>query len=90
MCPLSFPAALPESSKAQAADSLARDVYEYLKGIDYQTYYDAMPGGKGQEKLFEYSLQSTRAAKIKMAEFLKLMPQDQVEAAQSQANPFAS
>lgn len=88
-------AALPDSRAASAADELARDVYEYIKGIDYQIYFDSVGGnignrgGSGQKDMFAYSQQSAAAAGLKLKEFLKLMPYDQVEAAQQQANATA-
>ena len=87
-------ASLPDAKAAEAADQVARDVYEYVKGIDYQTYYESVGGGMGsksrggsrEKELFEYSLQSAEAAAVKLKEFLALMPRDQVEAAELQAN----
>ena len=90
-------AALPDSRAANDADMVARDVYEYVKGIDYQTYYDSVggggsksKGGSGEKELFDYSQKSAGAARRKLKEFLALMPRDQVEAAEQQANtlPF--
>lgn len=89
-------ASLSGSRAAETADYVARDVYEYIKGIDYQTYYDSVGGamgvrgGSGQKELFDYSQQSAAAARKKLDEFLALMPRDQVEAAQQQAStlPF--
>lgn len=91
-----FFAALQGSRAAETADYVARDVYEYIRGIDYQTYYDSVGGamgvrgGSGQKELFDYSQQSAVAAGKKLEEFLALMPRDQVEAAQQQAStlPF--
>ena len=91
-----FFAALSDSRSAETADYIARDVYEYIKGIDYQTYYDSVGGAMGtrggskEKELFEYSQQSAVAAGKKLSEFLALMPRDQIEAAVDQANamPF--
>lgn len=90
--------ALPDAKQAERAEYVARDVYEYLKGIDYQTYYESISGGpgalarggSGQAELFDYSLRSASAARKKLKEFLSLMPREQVEAAQQQAEvlPF--
>lgn len=82
-------AALEDPRKAAAADVLARDVYEYVRGIDYQTYYDSISapgsrGGSAKRELFEYSLKSAGAARAGLAAFLALMPREQVEAAQQQ------
>jgi hypothetical protein len=89
---------LSDSRQAEAADYVARDVYEYLKGIDYQTYYESVGGGpggmarggSGQAELFEYSMRSAGAARRKLQEFLALMPADQLEAAEQQVatSPF--
>lgn len=82
----------------EAAEYVARDVYEYLKGIDYQTYFESVGGGPGGMKrggsekgeMFEFSKQSATAARKKLKEFLALMPVEQVEAAQQQVDvlPF--
>ncbi len=89
-------ASLSDSRAASAADEIARDVYEYVKGIDYQIYFDSVGGnvgnrgGSGQKDMFSYSQKSAVAAGLKLKEFLKLMPYDQIEAAQQQVNtsPF--
>ena len=71
---------------AQRADSVGRDVYEYLKGIDFQTYFESRVGasmsGEQSKEFFEYSTSSAKAAAGKLDEFLRLMPEDQLEAAQ--------
>lgn len=69
---------------AQRADALGRDVYEYLKGVDYQTYFESRVGrggGEREREFFEYSTSSAKAAVGKLEEFLRLMPEDQLEAA---------
>ena len=94
--PPTTPAALPASRTASAADSVARDAYEYIKGIDYQTYYESVGGSRGsrggraEKDLFDYSLRSVAAAQDKLREFLALMPRDQLEAAMQQvaSTPF--
>lgn len=86
-------ASLPDARAAEAADRVARDVYEYVKGIDYQTYYESVGGGRGsragggsgEKELFEFSQRSAAAAAQRLADFLALMPRDQVEAAKQQA-----
>ena len=82
------PAALAavDGRLAQRADSVGRDVYEYLKGIDFQTYFESRVGasmsGEQSKEFFEYSTSSAKAAAGKLDEFLRLMPEDQLEAAQ--------
>ena len=85
-------ASLPDAKLVEKADVVARDVFEYLKGIDYQTYYESVGGvstgisGGGQQlkEMFEYSSNSAEAAQHKLEEFLNLMPEDQVLAARQQ------
>lgn len=82
---------LPDGKSAERADFVARDVYEYLKGIDYQTYYESVGGsgrmsngGQQAKEMFEYSENSAKAAQRKLDEFLSLMPEDQLDAAKQQ------
>jgi len=75
-------ASLPSSKAAEAAEYVARDVYEYIKNIDYQTYYDTP--NKSSKELFDFSQKSAAAADGKLKEFLSLMPRDQVKAAEDQ------
>lgn len=84
-------ASLPDGRLAEKADFVARDVYEYLKGIDYQTYFESVGGsgrmsngGQQAKEMFEYSENSAKAAQKKLEEFLSLMPADQLEAAKQQ------
>ncbi len=83
-------ASLSDSKLVEKADTVARDVYEYLKGVDYQTYYESIsmtsPGGKEMKEMFEYSSNSAIAAKGKLAEFLSLMPAEDLEAAKQQVS----
>ena len=61
-------------------------MYEYLKGIDFQTYFESRVcssmSGEQSKEFFEYSTSSAKAAAGKLDEFLRLMPEDQLEAAQ--------
>lgn len=84
-------ASLPDGKLAERADFVARDVFEYIKGIDYQTYFESVggsgklsTGGQQAKEMFEYSENSAKAAQKKLDEFLSLMPADQLEAAQQQ------
>jgi hypothetical protein len=84
-------ASLPDGKLAEKADFVARDVYEYLKGIDYQTYFESVGGsgrmsngGQQAKEMFEYSENSAKAAQKKLDEFLSLMPEDQLDAATQQ------
>jgi hypothetical protein len=82
---------------AQRADSVGRDAYEYLKGVDFQTYFESRIGGTGpsaangaQTKAFyDYSRSSALAAATKLDEFLRMMPEDQLEAARTAARTAA-
>lgn len=83
-------ASLESPALIEKADTIARDVYEYLKGIDYQTYYDSVAtrgsrGGQELKEMFDFSSKSAAAAQSKLEEFLKLMPQEELAAAKSQA-----
>jgi hypothetical protein len=79
--------ALPDARASAAASAVARDVYEYVSGIDYQQYYDSMGGARGARggavsaELFEYSARSARAARASLAAFLALMPREALEGA---------
>jgi A/G-specific adenine glycosylase len=85
-------ASLDSPALIEKADAIARDVYEYLKGIDYQTYYDSIGasrgsrGGQELKEMFDFSSKSADAAQSKLEEFLKLMPKEELAAAKSQAN----
>lgn len=73
---------MPDARAAEAADYVGRDVFEYIKNIDYQTYYDSP--NSAQSRLSEFSSKSAAAAEMKLQEFLMLMPRDQREAAEQQ------
>ena len=89
-------ACLEDAKVAEKADSVGREVYEYIKGIDYQTYYESLGGSMGSrggqalKEMFEYSTNSASAAQRKLEEFFNLMPQEQYEAAMQQVttSPF--
>jgi hypothetical protein len=64
---------LKSSRESEAAEAVARDVYEYLKQIDYQQYYDSMGrpgsvGGQNQQQFYDFSLQAVKAAKVGVVE----------------------
>lgn len=68
------------ASKPQIAEFLARDVYELVRQVDYNQYYESV-GKQNDQRHYEFSLSSAKAAQVKLKEFLTLMPPDQVEAA---------
>jgi hypothetical protein len=77
-----------------AAEAVGREVYEYVEQMDYNRYFEAMPGGTRSgavaKQYNDFSLKATKTAQIKLREFLALMPREQLEAAQQQVNstPF--
>lgn len=80
---------LGDARTRERAELLARDIIEYLDGIDYNKYYDAMgrPGSRGgdKEKQFsDFSVRAVDAAQGKLKEFFALMPRDAMEAAKEQ------
>jgi hypothetical protein len=77
-----------DPSASSAATTVGRDVYEYIKGIDYQTYYDRRTSPTGDDQLLEYSRSSAKAAVAKLDEFFRLMPADQLEAARAATAPL--
>jgi len=84
-------AVLPDAAAGKATE-VARDCYEYIKNIDYQTYYESVGGtpgtrgGSAQKAMFEFSLKSASTARLKLTEFLALMPKDQLDAAKQQVS----
>jgi len=84
-------ASLGGATTVQEAEFVARDVYELVKQIDYQQYYDSIgrgggSGGRNEKEFYDFSLKAARAASAKLKEFLKYMPADQLEAAQQIVN----
>lgn len=84
-------AALPDSRSAEKAGVVARDVIEYLDSIDYNKYFESMQkpsarSGDVQKMFVDFSLNSIRAAQVKLKLFFSLMPAEQMEAARQQAN----
>lgn len=88
-------ASLGGATTVQEAEFVARDVYELVKQIDYQQYYDSIgrgggSGGRNEKEFYDFSLKAARAASAKLKEFLKYMPADQLEAAQQMVNNSSS
>lgn len=85
---------LPGTRESEQASAVAREVYEYVLQIDYDQYFESLAGarkdGRAQQQYYDFSLNSCRAAQIKLRDFLALMPADQREAAASQLDiaPF--
>ena len=48
---------------------MGREVYEFVKQVDYNQYYESMAGatidGKTQQRYFDFSLNSARAAQVR-------------------------
>ena len=81
---------LPEAKKA-VAQKLALQEVEYLTDMDYNTFFDALPGSKAvppalQAKFVQFSSSALKAAQSTLRDFLALMPEDQLTAAQQQAS----
>lgn len=70
------------------AEAIGRDVYEYVQSIDYDKYFESMRGaprdGAVSARYILFSLNSAKAAQVKLQQFLDLMPADQREAAAMQ------
>lgn len=80
-------ASIADTGIAGKVDLIARDAYEYVKGIDYQTYYDSRSmEGQQLKEMFDFSSNSAKAAQRKLEEFLSLMPEDEVMAARQQVS----
>uniref|UniRef100_A0A7S1X3N2 Uncharacterized protein n=1 Tax=Tetraselmis chuii TaxID=63592 RepID=A0A7S1X3N2_9CHLO len=85
---------LDDNKTREAANTLAFDFLEYLQQVDYSKYFENMrtatPSGADKARFAEFSLQCVKAAELKLKDFLKLMPAEDLEAAQSQlsANVF--
>jgi len=73
---------LENDKEYQRANALTVDFVEYMAAVDFSEYFDSRVAVS--ERQVDFSVQAAKAAEAKLAEFLKLMPADQLEAAQSQ------
>ncbi|KXZ56657.1 hypothetical protein GPECTOR_1g592 [Gonium pectorale] len=81
-------ALIPEAKTATRVQELSADLYEYLRSLDYQQYFDAMPtraiSGAQNAQYAQFSLSSLQAAQAKLNELLALVPKDQLQTAREQ------
>ncbi|GIL72877.1 hypothetical protein Vretifemale_3169 [Volvox reticuliferus] len=81
-------ALIPEAKTASRAQELSADLYEYLRSLDYQRYFDAIPqkviSGAQNAQYAQFSLSSLQAAQVKLTELLSLVPKDQLQLARDQ------
>lgn len=85
-------AALQGGGTRDKAKTLASDILEYVAQIDFDKYFDAQGrggglGGKRNQEFVDFSASSVKATQTKLAEFLRLFPADDVQAARQQAAP---
>ena len=80
-------AALREPRAQERAKALAVSVLEYVDQADYAAYFDsrAPPTGAQNAEFAAFSGQAIRAAEVRLAEFLALMPAEDLEAARANA-----
>jgi A/G-specific adenine glycosylase len=88
-------AALPDGSKRDKAKTLAADILEYVAQIDFNKYFDTQAsrsglGGRRNQEFVDFSASSVKATQAKLAEFLRLFPAEDVQAARDQAAPPTS
>eukprot|EP00741_Cyanophora_paradoxa_P018329 tig00000204_g17698.t1 len=77
-------AGLDTDEDEERARAQARTFIEYLSQVDAQGYYDSRdPSGAAQARLAEFSKKAHTAALAELDKFLRLMPEEQVEAAQA-------
>ncbi|PNW85057.1 hypothetical protein CHLRE_03g169900v5 [Chlamydomonas reinhardtii] len=82
-------ALIPDSRTAARVTELSADLYEYLKSLDYQQYFDSPLRAKANTgaqnaQYASFSLQSLQAAQGKLNELLTLVPKDQLQLARDQ------
>ncbi|KAG2443086.1 hypothetical protein HYH02_009500 [Chlamydomonas schloesseri] len=82
-------ALIPEARTAARATELSADLYEYLKGLDYQQYFDSpmrskANSGSQNAQYAAFSLQALAAAQGKLNDLLSLVPKDQLQLARDQ------
>ncbi|EFJ42976.1 hypothetical protein VOLCADRAFT_83434 [Volvox carteri f. nagariensis] len=81
-------ALIPEAKTATRVQELSADLYEYLRSLDYQQYFDAIPqkaiSGAQNAQYAQFSLSALKAAQGKLGELLLLVPRDQLDLARDQ------
>ncbi|KAK3280694.1 hypothetical protein CYMTET_11489 [Cymbomonas tetramitiformis] len=83
-------ACLDDDKQYEKAEALIVEYLEYLSQVDFKNYYDNVGQiSVTQEMQFkDFSLKCAQAAGKKLDEFIRLMPEEQLEAARSQLNVF--
>jgi len=81
---------LDDVKTRETANALAFEFLEYLQQVDYSKYFENMrtatPSGADKARYSEFSVQCVKAAQLKLNDFLKLMPAEDLDAARQQAN----
>jgi hypothetical protein len=85
-------AALAEPRKQEAAKALSIAFLEYVSQADYTAYFDsrAPPTGAQNAEFAAFSLRAVKAAEARLADFLALMPADELDAARTQLASYTS
>ncbi|KAG2499370.1 hypothetical protein HYH03_002945 [Edaphochlamys debaryana] len=82
-------ALIPEARSATRATELSADLYEYLRSLDPNEYFDIMARsltGSQNAQFSAFSLKALAAGQAKLAELLALVPQDQLAIAREQVS----
>ncbi|EFJ24576.1 hypothetical protein SELMODRAFT_442491 [Selaginella moellendorffii] len=81
-------AAWLDGDAADKASSLAYSIYDYLQQAQYNNYFDAIgqPSEAAQLEFVRFSLQSTKAARDLIQEFLSYVPTETLREAQMNQN----
>ncbi|KAG0587756.1 hypothetical protein KC19_2G188900 [Ceratodon purpureus] len=79
-------AAWLDGENADKASQLSFEIYEYVDQADYSRYFENLgePNAVQQMEFLKFGLQSIKAARKKVDEFLTLIPSEALDAAASQ------
>lgn len=79
-------AAWLDGEDADKASQLSFEIYEYVDQTDYSRYFENLgePNAMQQMEFLKFGLQSAKAARKKVDEFLALIPSEALDAAASQ------
>ncbi|KAH9570638.1 hypothetical protein CY35_02G051000 [Sphagnum magellanicum] len=79
-------AAWLDGHEAERASALAYSIFEYLDQADYSKYFESYgkPTSAQQMEFLKFSVQSVKAAREKVDEFLTLVPRESLDAAAAQ------
>ncbi|XP_024400077.1 uncharacterized protein [Physcomitrium patens] len=79
-------AAWLDGENAEKATNLSFEIFEYVDQADYSRYFENIgePSPVQQMEFLKFSLQSIKAARKKIDEFLTLIPSEDLDAAASQ------